>query len=322
MRLRPRSGFAVVAATLLLSAALPVLAADPFVFPTVNQGALARLYALPSPAAADAATGTRLQLDWANENVIQQLGNESLRVDGESLRLAISQRWQWRSWRFSAELPLLSTGGGMLDSGIEEWHHWFGLPNGGRDQIPRDEYRYRYVRNGVTVMDVSDAGTGLGDLRLGAARCNETQGCLRVMAQLPTGDADKLTGGGLGAAAWYEQGFHLGSSARWSGAIAGGLSATRADGPMEDQVKPVVPFGWLSLAYALTERLDAGAQFYLHGPLYDDSNIEALERAGGVLAFGFRYRSSERTYWYAGLQEDVITNSSPDFAIHFAVDWP
>jgi hypothetical protein len=171
-------------------------------------------------------------------------------------------------------------------------------------------------------MDVSDAGTGLGDLRLGAARCSDDNNCLRVMAQLPTGDADKLTGGGLGAAAWYERGYVLGSAARWRGALAAGLSVSRADGPLQDQVNELVPFGWLSLAYGLTERLDAGAQFYLHGALYDDSALEALERPGGVLSFGFRYRSSERTYWYAGLQEDVITSSSPDFSIHFAIDWP
>ena len=82
-----------------------------------------------------------------------------------------------------------------------------------------------------------------------------------------------------------------------------------------------MPFGWVSLAYGLTERLDAGVQFYAHGPLYDDSNLNALSRAGGQLGFGFAYQSSERMRWTLALQEDVITRSSPDFSIHFGMEW-
>lgn len=305
----------------LALAAVPAAASPPFVFPVFNQGALARQHALPSPEAASAEAGWHLQLDWTNEVLLEQAGTESLRLDSESLRLSISEHWRWAGWRFTAELPLLITGGGVLDSGIEEWHGWFGLPNGGREQLPRDAFRNTYTRGADTIFDVGDSGSRLGDLRLGAATCGEALRCLRVMLQLPTGDADELEGGGLGAAGWYEQGFRLGVTERWSGAMAAGVSATRGDGPLQDLMETLVPFGWLSLAYALTERLDAGVQFYAHGPLYDDSALEALTRTGLQLAFGFRYALDESTFWTLGLQEDLITRSSPDFSIHLGVEW-
>src|SRR5690606_36588858 len=100
--------------------------------------------------------------------------------------------------------PLLVTGGGMLDSMIENWHDWFGLPNGGRDQIARDQYRYQYLRGGQPPMqlptqpqpifDIGGSDAGIGDIRLGVARCGEAGGCWRALAQLPTGDADRLLG--------------------------------------------------------------------------------------------------------------------------------
>lgn len=299
----------------------PALAAAPFSFPVFNQGALARLHALPTPDAAGGDSGGRVQVDWTTEFLLEESGGEALELDGEALRLALTQRWNWAGWRLSAELPLLATTGGVLDTGIEQWHEWFGLPNGGREQRPRDQYRYSYTRNGATVFDVRDKGTRLGDLRLGAANCSEELSCLRVMLQLPSGDADHLEGGGLGAALWYEQGFRLGETERWSGSWAAGASATQADGPLEDQVEPLVPFGWVALAYGLTERLDAGVQFYAHAPLYDDSDLNGLSRYGGQLAFGFAYTHSERLRWTAALQEDIVTDSSPDFSIHVGIEW-
>jgi hypothetical protein len=292
----------------------------PFAYSSFNQGALARFAPLPAPEAATPGAGTRVALDWTSENLLSESGDEQIRLDGESLRLGLQYRTQWAGTLWSFELPLLLTGGGVLDSGIENWHDWFGLPNGGREQIPRNEYRYLYVRNGQAVFDIDGGDSAIGDLRLGAARCGES-GCLRAMLQLPTADADRLLGGGLGAALWYERGYALDAARRLTGAIAAGTGIVRADGPLQDQQRSVLPFGWLSLGYALTARIDAGAQFYLHAPLYDDSALDGLSRAGGQLVFGFRYRSVSGAQWRAGIQEDVITESSPDFVIHLSADW-
>ena len=82
-----------------------------------------------------------------------------------------------------------------------------------------------------------------------------------------------------------------------------------------------MPFGWLSLGYALTDALDAGVQFYWHAPLYDDSGLAALADPGGQLVFGFAYRSAAGTQWRLGIQEDPNIDASPDFVIHLSIDW-
>ncbi len=148
-----------------------------------------------------AGAGGRIQLDWTTETVIARSGGEDLLLDGEILRLALQYRWQLDRLTLWAEAPLLITGGGVLDRSIENWHDWFGLPNGGRDQIERDQYRYRYVRDGVTVFDIDGSDTAVGDLRAGASVCGVLGGCAAAMLQLPTGDADRFLGGALGGAA-------------------------------------------------------------------------------------------------------------------------
>jgi hypothetical protein len=308
------------AALALAAVAGPASAAETFVFPAFNQAALARHAPLPGPEG-QVADGTRLTVDWTSESHFEQADDEFLLLDGETLRLGLQQRWTWAGLQWSAELPLLVTGGGMLDSMIENWHDWFGLPNGGRDQIPRDQYRYQYRVNEQPVFDISGSDAAIGDIRIGLARCAESGGCWRALAQLPTGDADRLLGGGTGLSAWYERPFALGTSSRWSGALAAGAGAVSGDGPVEDRQESLLPFGWASLGYALTPSLQAGAQLYAHGPLYDDSAPAAFTRSGLQLVFGFRYRSAGGVWWNLAVQEDPITKSSPDFVIHMAADW-
>jgi hypothetical protein len=305
---------------LLAFAAPAIEAGDAFVFPAFNQAALARHAPLPTPEGG-AADGTRLTLDWTSESHFEQAGDEFLLLDGEILRLGLQHRWAWGGLQWSVELPLLVTGGGLLDSMIENWHDWFGLPNGGRDQIPRDRYRYQYLVNDQPVFDIGGSDTALGDVRFGIARCDAAGGCWRALAQLPTGDADRLLGGGAGLSAWYERAYSLGASTRWSGALAAGAGAVRGKGPIEDRQESLVPFGWASLGYALTPSWQAGAQLYAHGPLYEDRGPDALTRNGLQVVFGLRYRSPGGVWWHLAVQEDPITKSSPDFVIHLAADW-
>ncbi|NGY06606.1 DUF3187 family protein [Solimonas terrae] len=315
----------LIPSSLLLAALLSspaAFAADtPFVFGTFNQAALARYAPLPTPQADSTGSGYRVTLDWTNEFVADQSGGETLLLDGESLRLGLGGRLRYGPWLFGAELPLLFTGGGTLDGLIENWHRWFGLPNGGREQRPRGKYAYRYSDNGVSVLDDEHGHSGLGDARLFAARCNQSGGCWRAMLQLPTGNADQLMGGSLGLAVWYEQGFAFTTLGPWSGSLAAGVSGVHGDGPLDGQQQDFIPFGWASLGYGLTSALDLGAQFYLHAPLYRHSDLDALSRPGGQLSFGFRYRSAAGISTWLGVQEDVITESSPDFSIHMAADF-
>ncbi len=307
-------------AALLLAAAGGAQAQDAFVFNAFNQATLARHAPLPSAESA-ATPGSRVVIDWTSEAQLEQAGTELLRLDGEIVRIGLQHRWQWGGTLVSVELPLLVTGGGFLDNGVESWHDWFGLPNGARNQLPRDDYRYQYQRGDTLVFDVGGSDAALGDVRLGLARCADGGGCWRAMLQLPTGDGDRFLGGGTGLAGWYERPYRFGATARWSGVAAAGVSGVSGDGPLEDQQRSVVPFGWASLGYALTRSWEVGAQLYAHGPLHEDSDLGAFNRTGLQTTFGFQYRSAGGSRWSLAMQEDLLTRSSPDFVIHLAVDW-
>lgn len=301
-------------------AASPAQAREAFVFLTFNQSAVARFAALPTPSATGPVQGPLVTLDWTSESLIDQADGETLVLDGEILRLGLQYRWQWSGLELGVELPLLLAGGGVLDSAIESWHDFFGLPNGGRENLDRDDYGYSYQRDGATVFDIRGGDNTIGDVRLRAARCDDSGGCLRAMLQLPVGDEDELLGGDLGGAAWYEQAYTLDPARRWTGVVAAGVSAQRATGPLEALQNEVVPFGWASIGYAITQTIDTGLQFYAHAPLYDDSGLKVFSDPGGQLSFGLTWRQYGGKVWRLGVVEDLITESSPDFVIHFSAD--
>lgn len=288
-----------------------------FVFHSFNQASLARFAPLPAAGHAQG-DGARVQLDWTSEAHQDAQAIETLSLDGEIMRLSYTRQWTWQGLQWLAELPLMVTGGGILDQRIEDWHRWFGLPNGARTAQPRDAYQYRYQRNGVTVLDVHGSDVALGDVRAGMQQCG-ARGCWHALLQLPTGDEDRLLGGGLGAALWYSTAYALGS--RFSGVLAAGSSVQRRVGALKPMQRSVTPFGWASMGYALTPRWALGAQLYAHAPLYGSSQIDALTRMGLQTTFGLQYRSARGMQLELGFQEDLITESSPDFVIQLAAAW-
>ncbi len=105
-------------------------------------------YTLPSrlPPAGGQAVG--LSLNWANAANIETAGTDEFTIDGESqdVRLryegAIGPRFAWLG-----ELAWRNLSGGSLDHVIEQWHSLFGLPDGSRDNLPRNDLLIDYRRN-------------------------------------------------------------------------------------------------------------------------------------------------------------------------------
>lgn len=296
-----------------------------------NQSSLARAAALPvlagPPVLAANESETRVRLDWTTEYFERGNDREALTLDAETRRLALSYRRGFggsivplQGWEWSAELPLLDSGGGSLDGLIENWHELFGLPNGGREQAPRDRYRIRYVRDGVTLLDLEKGQTGLGDLRLGVGRALGERWTLRAMLQLPTGDAGRLSGGHTGGALWTDFTLPLGASERASLTLSGGVAAATTNGPLGGRQQPFTGLGGAALALPLFAGVEGLLQFDLHSALYRGSALKPLDGASGQLAMGLRIPvyGSRLTL---GFQEDLIVNASPDFSLHLGWDF-
>lgn len=296
-------------------------------FETFNQSTLARFAALPTlgqGAVVPAGESVNsIGLDWTNEFVARSAPGETLFLDAESQRYAMRYRAGLapvfgRAAEWSVEIPVLITGGGVMDAGIEGWHSTFGLPNANRSEFPQDRYRVRYVRNGVTRVDLMQDKTGLGDLRLGGALALAERWTLRTMLQLPTGDRDRLTGGHAGGALWVDYSLPLSESRRGALLLSGGVSGSATGGPLGDYQRPVVGVAGAVLILPIYGALDGLVQVNAHTPLYRDSELGVLSRAGVPLAVGLRLPYKKFVFELAVL-EDPSVNVSPDFGFLFGV---
>lgn len=312
---------------LLAGAALLSCAANAGAFPPGgNTGALARGFALPALGNAVVLAGGRSEtgalLDFTSEFVVEgTCATECIRLDGETARLLLShRRGLGAGWDFSIEVPLLSQGGGFLDSWIEEWHDWFGLPNGGREAAPRDQYEYRYDdSNSVTRLNVTEPYSGFGDITLGIGRHMGDRVALRGMVKLPTGDDLRLGGGNAGAALWFDASLPM--PAGFQGFLAAGMSFNDRGAVLPDMQNREAVFGGIGLTtpFPFTDRVRILAQLYGHSRLYDGGRVSALSRAGVPLTLGLQVRTGPASRFEFGFLEDLAVNASPDFTAYLAL---
>jgi hypothetical protein len=298
-----------------------------------NQSSFARAAALPAlnaaPVLAVGESEAQVALDWSSEYYEAQSGTESLSLDAETQRYALRYRRGFggsvvsvNGWEWGVELPLLSSGGGSLDSLIENWHDTFGLPNGGRENAPRDRYLIRYQRDGQTLLDLSEGESGLGDARLSLAAALGERWVVRALLQLPTGDADRLSGGHAGGALWADYSLGLGETERYRLSLSGGLSASATDGPLGELQQPLVAVAGASFSGPLWPALlgatEGVLQLDAHSALYQDSELEPLGGDSLQVAFGLRLPTPLGRLELA-IQEDLAVNTAPDFSLHFAL---
>ena len=315
--------FGRLGARILLSAALGLIPlsaqADRFMN-LRNEAALARGFGLPALGRAHLAEGDAwiLSADLSNEYHASQDGGSALLLDGETARYAITYRRRIGArLELGVELPLLHQSGGFMDSGIENWHDWFSLPNGGRNEAEQDQYRYRYVESGEILLDVTDRGTRLGEARLLAAWALGADTALRGAIKLPTGDADRLSGNdALAVSAWLDHGWQRGA---WSAYLSGGgLYAAQGEVLREHQ-RRWVALGGAGLGWQAWPALRFLVQLNAHSALYENVEDDILRRAGLQLGIGAAIRLSPVSEFQIGFQEDPIVASSPDFSLHFAL---
>jgi hypothetical protein len=307
------------AAGLLL--ALPA-AAGPFA-PGGNAGALTRSFALPSlgdgPVLRLGQAQTRFTYDVANEYVREgDCSVECIVLDGETQRLRFDYRaGLGRGWDFSVHTTALQRSNGYLDGWIQDWHGWFGLPNGGREQTADNQFQYRYERAGVVLLDESTGDRGFGDAAFGLGLALGDGAALRTQLRLPTGDGAALSGGAVGGAAWIELGAP--ADGGWDSFMAAGYARSERGDVLPTMQNEEVWFGGLGLLAPVTQRVRLLLQVNAHTELYDGSDLTPLARPGARLTIGLQIQTGSDGVLEIGFQEDPSVNASPDFAFYFSL---
>ncbi len=146
---------------------------------------------------------------------------------------------------------------------------------------------------------------------------------LRGLLKLPTGDEDELTGGNVGGAVWADMALPFDPGSRIGGFASAGVSVNEKSDVLEDLQNEVLPFGAVGLDARLLPALKGFVQLYAHGPLYDDTDIQALKRPGLQLTLGGRWCAGGKSPCAElSFQEDLVVASSPDFSLRFALLFP
>lgn len=331
--------------TKLLSLCLPLLcfffcssvsAAEITAFFSQNQSPLIQIFGLPAPGnavlAAPGQGSVTLSLDLASNYTLNgsSARGESLLLDGESTRTTIALRYGLsKGIELGVDLPLISHGGGFLDGFIEGWHDFFGLPQGGRKQAPRNRLLYSYQANGFERLGVDDSSFGIGDLRLYGAwqiydddSPNRTALALRTSLKLPTGNSTRLHGSGsTDIALWFSGSRNnlLEAWGHWT--IFGALGGMAMGGGevLSEQQNHIAGFGSVGIGWSPADLIAFKTQLSGHTPFYGGSALAELGDNSLQLLLGGTVAFSPRTFLDIGVSEDIVVGTSPDVVFHLAL---
>lgn len=301
---------------------------------SINQSPLIQIYGLPalgeSRVLGPEESTLAMHLQIANQFTGSSNSDEYLHLDGESRRLTL----QWRQGlsghrEWGIELPHVTHNGGFLDIFIEEFHDILGLPQHGRTDLPRNRIDYRYARQGVNVVNLDHAVSGVGDVRVFAAMPVATEtasrgytAAWRVSLKLPTGDDAELLGSGSTDLAGWLSAATTRPPDKWNLYGGGGLLLMNEGNVIPEQQRHVVGFGTLGISQKFFPQLTINAQLDIHSPFYSDSGLQQLGRYAALGLLGAEWEFGPGKYVTLSMSEDMVVGASPDVTFNLSLTLP
>ncbi len=294
--------------------------ADEF-FQVRDENPLIRGFYLPLPSDARSSDGVDLAatLSISNTLEVENRGQESLLVDGEShtLRLTFEDAL-YRSWRFRFTVPVINDSGGFLDSSIDHWHRWFGFNPGSRPFYPQNQLIYSY--SGRANFDLSQPQTSLGDISgdIGWYPIDDAARTVSVWAGLaaPTGSAAKLSGDGAwDGAVWAHAAWRR---PQWQLAAELGLAQPGGDEIFGGAAHRTSLFARFAATRALGTAWSLRAQLDGQTGRVEDSNLRFLGPSLQLTVGAIR-RLGEAWRIEFGFAEDAAVNTAPDITFFLGI---
>lgn len=307
----------------LATLSLPVVAQPLYV---KDLGPVSGLFGLPSQRPAQALpsgrAGVEVNTAIASHYIDDSLGEERLLLDGETDRLALSVAYGFAGhWEVQLEVPWLRHSGGFLDSTIGGWHDFWGMSDGGRDDVARDLLLYGYQGGDSFLMQ--DDSAGIGDPTLSLSRqlpvAGDTSLLLTLGYKFGAGDEEEFLGSGAddlylalraggnlgasGAFGWYGQ----------AGYLRSGASDVIAHVQQRDLWFAGLGLQWRFAGdWSLLGQLDAHA-----APA--DSAVKGLGDDSVMLTGGLRWQPSPAWELDFSVVEDIQVGTAPDVTFQLGV---
>jgi len=303
-------------------------------FNTFNQSPLVQIYGLPHDSGADIVPPGKFRIslnqDLSSNYTVNSNTHEQITLDSEVYRLAFAARYGIAPrWEIGIEIPYIFQGGGFLDSSVVDWHNTFRLPQGGRDNAPRDRMSNSYSKNGIQKLKVEQAGSGIGDISLTSGFSlyensddkAHDQLALKVALKFPTGDSSILRGSGgtdfmlqlCGSMTNYSEWGSLGVYGS-----AGALAMSKGD-VLPDQHNQLAGVGTLGIGWGPASWISFKVQLNGNTPLYHDSSLAELSKSPLLLVLGGALRLPGEYLLDIGVAEDLAVGSAPDVGFHLGL---
>ena len=243
--------------------------------------------------------------------------------DGEVARLAADLTFGvGPGVSLGIEPALYFASSGFLDATVDAFHQLTGLPGGGRESFPRDQYSMELERAGVTAWSLEEDAVLLGDLPLTlTARVQEEGGgrpaiAARLTVEAPTGDVSRGSGsGGWDTAAGVLVERSLG---RWT--LTGSLDGVQVDRPRAFRDAGIdVDFLLLAAAgaeYRWSDRTSLLLQLQYRSPFTDDLPFEEIDREILDIGVGLATDLGPGQQLTLSFHEDAVAASGPDFVLY------
>ncbi len=296
-------------------------------FYTYNQSPLIQIHGLPAIDNASLVPigrlGMLLSVDAANNFTIDSNTRENITLDGETYRFTLAARYGIaRGFEVGLDIPYVAHSGGFMDGFIEDFHHFFGFPNGGRESAPRDRLLYHYASTYNDGINLSDSTSGVGDIRLTGAMQLYRKGddapravALRASLKLPTGNSHRLLGsGGTDFALWLDasEDYRLPALGHLTGfGAVGGMVMSEGD-VLKRQQRTAAGFASLGFGWSPINWFALKVQANAHTPIYQNSSLREVNESSVQLVSGGTFAFTQNTSLDLGISEDVLVDTSPD----------
>ena len=258
---------------------------------------------------------------WASHSLFEQDRGQTLEFDGETQRLDFNLALGLGNGvTVTANLPWVTHSGGSLDSLIDGWHGFWGLPDGARDRQPQDRLLYALDAQPGFLFD--DELSGLGDAELGLAwrfgAGENSAWSLFGQYKFASGDAPEFTGSG-------DDGFALGlrysnSACLWrtlSCHLQAGVAAV-GDIELAPDAEEQLAFAGLTLAWTITPAVALIGQLEAQENPYTSGVLATLGTpVWGTL--GLRWQPAQGWQLEGQFSEDLNVGTAPDVTFRLAL---
>lgn len=245
-------------------------------------------------------------------------------LDGEFGLLAATVHYQLdRRLGFFVTLPFFYSTGGIFDAVIEDYHNLFGFPQGGRDQVSRNEFRVVYRVGREQVVEIGSPDSGLSDPILGVRYrllppSSRWDLIVQSAVKVATREPGPLSTGGddLGVQLALHRTF--GRQAVYLDASAVHVGGPYADPRVDRRILPA----WVA-AYelGLTHHTSLVLQVYVSPSVFSRADIPELTQDKNEIVGGFRFQHGP-VAWFVDIIENFIhLENTPDVGAQLGASW-